>query len=324
MSSTSSFDPSASLPGPPDPWEPAPTPSLRAGPPFHMTDMIAVEPAMAGRILRRLAGSGTRAADLARAIRTTLEAGEPVVVTGCGTSEHGALAVADIIREAARAGGLGDAAIAAAQAFELSLDPPSRGLVIAVTHDGGTAATNAALEAARGAGRTTAVITVSGRSPAGVLADLVVETGELDQGWCHTVGYLSPVLAGAAVGAHLSGRRLDPDAVTSLLATGARDEAGAERIAAVLADAAHLVVIASGSDRAAGRELTLKVEEASWLPSAYRDLETFLHGHLPATDPTTGLVLLLTDRDQVGERATRAREALEAARVVGVRTAAIL
>ena len=256
--------------------------------------------------------------------RTTLEAGEPVVVTGCGTSEHGALAVADILREAARAAGLADAEIGAAQAFELSLDPPSRGLVIAVTHDGGTAATNAALQAARGTGRITGVITVSGRSPVGALADIAVETGELDQGWCHTVGYLSPILAGAAIGAHLSGRRLDPDAVTALLAAGTRDEAGAERIAAVLAGVAHLLVVASGSDRAAGRELTLKVEEASWLPSAYRDLETFLHGHLPATDATTGLVLLLTDRDHGDERATRAREALEAARVVGIRTAAIL
>ena len=43
---------------------------------------------------------------------------------------------------------------------------------------------------------------------------------------------------------------------------------------------------------------SLKVEEASWLPSAFRDLETFLHGHLPATGPDTGLILLLTDRDR--------------------------
>ena len=75
------------------------------------------------------------------------------------------------------------------------------------------------------------------------------------------------------------------------------DEAGAERIAARFADAAHLIVIASGADRPAGRELVLKVEEASWLPSAYRDLETFLHGHLPATGTDTALVLILADRD---------------------------
>jgi len=324
MSTPPSFDPTAPLPGPPDPWDAAPTPSLRPGPPFHMTDMIAAEPAMAARILRRLAGPDTSAAALADTIRAAIEAGDPVIVTGCGTSEHGALAVAAIVRDAARTARLGAAVVAAEQAFELDLVPSSHGLVIGVSHEGGTAATNAALEAARDAGRMTAVITVSGRSPAGALADIVVETEELDQDWCHTVGYLSPILAGAAIGAHLSGRPLDPAAVTDLLAAGARDEAAAEHIAAILADAPHTLVIASGSDRPAGRELTLKVEEASSLPSAYRDLETFLHGHLPATGPSTGLVLILTDRDRRAGRIARARQALAAARVIGLRTAAIV
>ena len=289
-----------------------------------MTDMIAAEPALARRILGRLAGTGGGAADLAEAVRATLAAGDPVVFTGCGTSEHGALAAAEIVRDAAAAVGLTGASVTTEQAFELSLAPPTRGLVIGVSHEGATGATNAALRAARAAGRSTAVITVSGRSPAGALADIVVETGELDQGWCHTVGYLSPVLAAAAIAAHLAGRPLDDAAVADLLAAGARDETGAERIAASLADASTLLVIASGADRPAGRELTLKVEEASWLPSAYRDLETFLHGHLPATGPTTGLVLVLADRERRSERVARARQALAAARVIGLRAAAIV
>ena len=152
----------------------------------------------------------------------------------------------------------------------------------------------------------------------------MVETGELDQGWCHTVGYLSPILAAAAVGAHLAGRRLEPATFASLVSSGTRDEAGAERIAAALAGVHHLLVIASGSDRPAGRELVLKVEEASWLPSAYRDLETFLHGHLPANDPTSGLILVLVDRDRREERLSRAIQALAAARVVGIGAAAII
>src|SRR4029078_11293600 len=86
------FDPTAVLPGPPDPWDEAPTPSLRPRPPFHMTDMIAAEPAMAVRILSRLADGGGDAARLASVIRSTVEAGEPVITTGCGTSEHGAQA----------------------------------------------------------------------------------------------------------------------------------------------------------------------------------------------------------------------------------------
>ena len=323
MTDEATFDPTATLAGPPDPWQGAVTPSLRARPPFHMTDMIAAEPALARRLVERLAGRGP-AAELADAIRSTLGGGEPVILTGCGTSEHAAMAAAEIVTEAAAAAGLPDAAVRSEQAFELSLAPPSRGLVIGITHEGATTATNAALRAARDAGRSTAVITVSHRSPAGRVADITVETEELDHGWCHTVGYLSPLVAAAAIGAHLSGRPLDGAAVQELLAAGTRDEDGAESIAGRLADASRLLVIASGADRPAGRELVLKVEEASWLPSAYRDLETFLHGHLPATDATTGLILILTDRDRRDERMARARQALAAAQVIGIRAAAIV
>ena len=323
MTTEPHFDPTASLAGASDPWDYAPTPSWRAAPPYHMTDMIAAEPALARRLVARTSGPGP-AADLATAIRVTLTAGDPVVMTGCGTSEHGALASVEILREAAHAAGLDGGRVTSEQAFELSLAPPRRGLVIGITHEGATRATNAALAAARDAGADTAVVTVSGRSPAADLAGIVVETGELDQGWCHVVGYLSPILAAAAVGARLSGRPLEAGAVAGLVARGTGDEAGAERIASTLAAAAHLLVIASGSDRPAGRELVLKVEEASWLPSAFRDLETFLHGHLPATGPATGLVLILTDRDRREERVARARQALAAARVVGLRAGAIV
>jgi len=326
------FDPLAPLPGPPDPWTYTETPSLRSGPPYHMTEMIAAEPAIAGRILAMHLVAGGPAAALADAVRVAAGRGEPIVVTGCGTSEHAALGVAEILREAARAAGLpgsgagGAGGAVAAQAFELALDPPSSGLVIGVSHEGGTAATNAALAAARAAGARTALLTVSSRSPGAGVADasLVLETGELDQSWCHTVGYTSPMLAATAVGSHLSGRSLDIEGVAELLAAGTRDEAGADRIAGHLADVTHLLVAASGADRTAGRELVLKVEEASWLPSAFRDLETFLHGHLPATGPETGLVLLLTDREGRAERVVRARQALAAARAIGIRAAAIM
>ena len=326
------FDPLAPLPGPPDPWAYTETPSLRSGPPYHMTEMIAAEPAIAGRILARHVVAGGPAAALADAVRVAAGRRESIVITGCGTSEHAALGVAEILREAARAaglsavGGVGAGGAIAAQAFELALDPPSPGLVIGVSHEGGTGATNAALAAAREAGARTALLTVSSRSPGAAMADplLVLETSELDQSWCHTVGYISPMLAAAAVGAHLSGRSLDIEGVIELLAAGTRDEAGADRVAGHLADVRHLLVVASGADRTAGRELVLKVEEASWLPSAFRDLETFLHGHLPATGPETGLVLILTDREGRAERVARARQALAAARAIGIRAGAII
>jgi glucosamine--fructose-6-phosphate aminotransferase (isomerizing) len=331
--STSTFDPTAPLPGPPDPWRSTSQPSRRGTAPFHMTDMIEAEPALAPRILARNEDAASAAAALAGAISRAIKAGGPVVVTGCGTSEHAAQGVAGILGEAVRAAGLsGPGGIAARepaseQALELSLDPPASGLVIGVSHEGATTATNAALAASRAAGARTALITVTDRSPGAELAHLVVETEELDQGWCHTVGYLSPLVAAVAVGAHLARRPVDEavrSAVRDLLQAGVDRASIAEAVAARLSAMRTVLVVASGADRPAGRELTLKIEEGTWIPAAYRDLETFLHGHLAATDESTALVLMLTDRDHRDDRLERARGALRAARVIGMETAAIV
>ena len=327
------FDPTAPLPGPPDPWASTDTPSRRGSPPFHMTDMIAAEPALAARILARHAAPASGAAKLAGEIRRAIRVGDPVTLTGCGTSEHGALGAAEILRGAVRLADLRAPGHTtrrepvAAQAFELSLDPPSSGLVIGISHEGGTTATNAALAAARGAGARTAIITVSDRSPGAALADVVVETGELDQSWCHTVGYLSPLVAAAAIGAHLAKRPVDGGlaaAVGALLAAGVERAPIAEAVASRLAGSRQLIVVASGADRPAGRELVLKVEEGAWMPAAFRDLETFLHGHLAAVAEGDGLVLVLTDRDRRAERLARAVGVLRAARVLGLEAAAIV
>ena len=318
-----SFDPTAQLPGPPEPWAYASTPSWRDGPPYHLTDMIAAEPGVARRIVGRLAGDAS-VARLADTVRSTASSGAPIVITGCGTSETAAMGMVDILRDAIRSAGHADAVVLSEQAFELAQDPPSRGLVIGVSHEGGTSATNAALRVSRAAGAQTAVVTVSERSPARQFADVVIETGELDQSWCHSIGFVSPMVAAAVVGARLTGANLDGEAIANLLEGGASDQDGATRIADRFGSAAHLLVVASGVDRPAGREMALKVEEASWLPSAYRDLETFLHGHLPATNPETALVLILADRLARPERVARATQALAAANVIGLRSAAIL
>ena len=291
-----------------------------------MTEMIAAEPHLARRIIERLADPQGPAGRLAGAIGQAASAGDPIVVTGCGTSEHAALGIVEILREAIRAAGLhgGPTSVVAAQAFELALDAPSAGLVIGVSHEGGTAATNRALAASAAAGARTALVTASAASPGGQLVEIVVETIEMDHSWCHTIGYVSPMIAAASIGAHLSGRPLVASDVHDLVAAGTRDESSAESIAGRFADARGVLVIGSGADRPAARELVLKIEEASWQPAAMRDLETFLHGHLPAIDETTALVLFLSDRDGRADRLARGRQALAAARELGVRSAAIL
>lgn len=324
--STLAFDPQQPLPGPPDPWAASDPPIGREGPPYAMTQMIAAEPALAGRVLGYLSGSSGPAAELAGAIREAAAAGAPIVAVGCGTSEHGALGFAAIVGEAMRAAGLPGPGPVARQALEAALEPQAGGLCIGISHEGGTAATIRAMDAARAAGARIALVTVSERAPAARSADVVLVTRELDQSWCHTIGYLAPLLAGAATGAVLRKAADGVDSVEALLAAGLTASAAAstEDVARTLAPTRHLVIVGSGADRVAGRELTLKIEEGAWIPSAYRDLETFLHGHLPATGETTGLVLLLTDRVGQVERVGRARQLLGAVRAVGVRSAAIL
>jgi fructoselysine-6-P-deglycase FrlB-like protein len=300
-----------------------------------MTEMIEAEPALAARILERLAATDGAAAGLADQIRTAGLTGRPILVTGCGTSENAAMSVVEILREALRASGLpGSAGRAgtpvAVQAFEAAVEGDlagPAGLVIGVSHEGATVATNRALERACAAGSTVALITVSDRSPGAELADIVVATEELDESWCHTVGYLSPIIAACAVAGHLTGRTVATASVRKALAAGLEPAAidAAESLAQRLAGVDRLIAVASGSDRPAARELVLKVEEGAHLPAAMRDLETFLHGHLAGTDTRTGLVLVLTDTSPDAEaRVTRASDVLRAAAEIGMPAGAIV
>ena len=311
--------------GPPEPWAPSQIPPARSGPPYLMTEMIEAEPGLAARLLARLARPGP-AFRLAAAVRDAALSLEPIVVTGCGTSEHAAQAVAAILRDA-----LGEAflpslggLIEARGALDAALEPQPSGLCLGISHEGGTAATIRALDAARRAGAATAAITVSARSPIAAPAEIVVATEELDQSWCHTIGYLSPILAATAVAGHLLDREVATPAIVAALAAGLDRAVEAEAMAAALAERAHLLIVAGGVDVPTARELALKIEEGSCLPAVHRDLEMLLHGHLAATDETTGLVLVLTDRRGLGERIGRARDVLEAARRIGIRAAAIL
>jgi fructoselysine-6-P-deglycase FrlB-like protein len=341
-------DPEATLSGPPVPWAFLPAPARRDGPPWWMTEMIEAEPALSGRLLRRLGivrrssgvpgvppkleapGRETPAGRLAAAIRIALESGDPVVVTGCGTSEHGAMAFAAIVADAAERAGLRGSgkpgSVLARQAFEASLAPQRGGLIVGISHEGGTGATLAALSAAAARRAKVAAVTVSRSAPIGKLTALVLETGEIDRSWCHTIGYLSPILAGVAVAAALTGGAGDaePVAIRALLSAGLGQAPPAERIAAELAGCREVIVVASGVDTTAGRELALKVEEATWLPTTFRETETFLHGHLPAMDGATGLVLILADRTGREARSARAQQALAAAARIGMRPGAIL
>lgn len=294
-------------------------PAFRGRAPYVMSEMIAVEPALADRLLHRLR-SQEAMDDLVSAIRRAADAREPIVTTGCGTSEHAAMAIAALLTEAL------DLApgteVRSVQALELVSRPVSTGLVIGVSHEGGTAMTNAALRAARDRGARTALVTVGRGSPGAEIAEIVVTTEEQDQSWCHTVGYLSPILVGVAAASAIGGRRLDAIGIRSLL-DGAHDPHAAASVAASLASCDRILVAGAGIDRISARELALKIAEGARLPASAHDLETLLHGHLAAATRWTGLVVLATApaNEHVRDRADRL---LAAARSLSVPAAAIV
>jgi glucosamine--fructose-6-phosphate aminotransferase (isomerizing) len=313
------FDPLAPLPGAPEPWAGSTMPRRREGPPYAVTEMIAAEPALAERIAARLA-QDPAVGRLASAVRDTAGRGAPIITTGCGTSEHASMVAAAFLADALRAAKLPADRVASVQAFELAGRVPSDGMVVAISHEGGTWATNLALERARAAGAGTALITVGAGSPGAALADHLILTGEQDQSWCHTVGYLSPLVAASVV----SGRAVSPTTVRALL--DAADQApAAEEGAAAFARCARLLVVGSGVDHAAARELALKVEEGAHLPAVAHQLETIRHGHLAAADAATGLVLVLTDGEaRGGELVERSLAVLRSAAALGMPAAAIV
>lgn len=106
--------------------------------------------------------------------------------------------------------------------------------------------------------------------------------------------------------------------------TAAATRPQAEAVAQSLLGVERLLVVGGGVDAIAARELVLKVEEGLHLPAAFRDLETLLHGHFPATDERTGLVLVVAYRRGHAERTQRAVGLLRGARRLGIRTAAIV
>jgi hypothetical protein len=82
-------------------WHTDVFPELRSGPPWVMEEMIAAQPALIEQLLQ----SPPPATDeIAGRIGETLQRNQPVVICGCGTSEHAAQAVAALIRGAALPG----------------------------------------------------------------------------------------------------------------------------------------------------------------------------------------------------------------------------
>jgi glucosamine--fructose-6-phosphate aminotransferase (isomerizing) len=189
-----------------------------------------------------------------------LPAAARVVHTGCGTSFH-----------AAQTGG------AALQALEAVLDPPDADVMVAVSHEGETALTLAAVRAFSGE-----TWLVTGR-PSSPLADavdqVVVATPEVERSWCHTASYTCAVAALDA----LHGREIGwlPDAV---------DEALRQEVPAGLPD--RVLIAGAGRDWPTAQEAVLKLREGARVGAEAYETEQLLHGYLAAVEPGTRAFVL--------------------------------
>lgn len=277
-------------------------PELRPGPPWVMEEMIWAQLDLPEQI----AGSAD-SARLASLVRNAVEAGEPVLFTGCGTSEHAARAAQAIVADV-----FPGATLASRDAFEARLALPAGGLVVAISHEAGTAATLDAARGASNAGARVVLITAQPeRVPAGVEP---ISTPLHDRSWCHTVAYLSPLLLHASL-AGLGSRRAH-ELIAAQLAARSKRRDDARR----LANCGRLLVVGSGVDEITAAELALKLEEATYVPATPLGAEKVLHGHLPAADRDTGLVLLGFDPDHRGERDRRSADVAAAAGVLDMPT----
>jgi glutamine---fructose-6-phosphate transaminase (isomerizing) len=284
-------------------WHTDEYPELRSGPPWVTEEMVAAQPALA-RVMLDSPPDGV--AELAAAIGDAARAGEPVSVIGCGTSEHGALAIAALVDEALSRGttaASGSAAAPAAprpawppavearQSLDAAERPQRGGVCIGISHDGGTRATTLALEAAAAGGATTALVTNRPGGSASGPAQQVLVTPVHDDSWCHTVAYTSSILVGALLARELGLEVVATAEAESLLAVALERPP----VAAAMAGAERILCAGVGLDLITARELALKLAEGARVPSAALHLESLLHGHLAGEDAGTALVLIESD-----------------------------
>lgn len=296
-------------------WHGPGFPELRDGPPWVMEEMIEAQTRLAGPI------AGAPGAEaIAKAVLAAARAGEPIVVTGCGTSEHGALAVTALLDEALRVAGV-SARPETRQSLDAALDPRAGGICIGISHDGTTRATILAHRAAREAGAVTATVGVRDDSPLAQASDHVMVTPLRDGSFCHTVAYTSAILAGAAVARHIAGGGAD---LAAPIAGALTQRPRIAELAAHIHGASRIIIAGLGADLVTARELHLKIEEGARIPSTALHLESLLHGHLAGCDgEATGLILFAADPRPGALRDLRLAGAASAAAIVGIPTVAI-
>lgn len=294
-------------------------PDVRHAHPYYMYDEMLAQPTYLRQLLARRTEIESGAAMLADRRR--------ILLTGCGTSFHAALAGAAIAQQFFGA----QTRVQAVPAFELINHPWEPGpddAVVAFTHAGDTTMTLEALKRARAAGSATMTITGFPESRATRDVDHVVWTGyAIEQSWAHTISYTLSAMAayllfGAlAVSQHVDGaadKLQQAEALPELIDTilDGTPAAQVRDLAGELLDRRLWIVAGTGPGLPVAHETALKAAETHYVPAVGMDVEQVLHGYLPMCDAGTLLIVAAPPTRTL----TRVGELLRAAQRIGITT----
>lgn len=296
---------------------------VRPGHPYCMYDEILAQPAATEHLL---AADNKQRDELAQLLATKTR----IVLTGCGTALHAALAGEHLLRWLTSS----RFDTRAFQAFELSEYGPamdSNTALIAFSHSGTATATIRALEKGKREGAFCLTVTAYPESQAATTADAIVLTGyPQQQSAVYTVSYTLMVALLADLGWRMGHQTPEGNAAAQaatgdlaqlpdLLRRALVLEEQMKALAQRYQDRQRFFFLGGGPHLVTAHEAALKMMEANYTASTGMQIEEFIHGPISSLEARDVAIVLAPP----GASHSRALDALKAAQIIGAETIAL-
>jgi glucosamine--fructose-6-phosphate aminotransferase (isomerizing) len=292
----------------------------RTSHPYFMHEAIYGQPSAIDRILQE-------EADAVGNLAENIESANRIYVVGIGTSWHAALVGEHLLRT------IGEREDARAwNSFEFNAYPPPIGsgdVVIVMSHRGTKRYSAQALEAARAAGATTAVITGIGSDARADLADTVVRTSTRDPSSAFTISHTAAMTVLTMLATEIgvrAGRSIAKELqqelkqLPGLIKTTLALEPEIQNWARQGKNAERYYFAGWGPNASTAYEVALKIKESSYLMTEGFQLEQYLHGPYVATHPGVMATFIVPP----GPGRDRAIDLISAVNTVGGHTVALV
>ena len=288
--------------------------------PYHMHDAVVGQPDAIAALLER-------EKEPAASLAGRLAGAERIHLVGVGTSWHAGLVGEHLLRTIA---GREDAR--AWNSFEFCSYPPAlsaRDAVVVLSHRGTKLYSAQALELARSAGASTALVTGLGSAARADLADSVVRTSESERSSAFTISHTTAMTALAMVAAETGAIANNPAAaelsrdlegLPHLMETAMEQEAAVRRWVRQVADSDRHYFTGWGPNASTAYETALKIKETSYSTCEGFQLEQYLHGPFVATDAGCSVTFIAPP----GPGLERARAIMAATNATGAYTATVV